>query len=61
MATAHDACTVITAALTEIGMTGKVEVEMYGARSVQVFGELDGDDVWVAVTVIPARDALPTA
>lgn len=51
MATVLDVSAVITSALTEIGVTGEVDVTMDGTRRVTWLGEPSGDDVQVAVAV----------
>jgi len=57
MATLSDISTAIVAALTEIGVTGEVDVTMGQQRSVKWIGQPSGDDVLVSVDVL----ALPNA
>lgn len=61
MATVLDLSTVITAALTEIGVNGRLDVRMAGSRCTSWVGTPTGDDFEVVVSVLPLPRRMPPA
>ena len=57
MADLRDVTTAIVSALTEISITGEIDVTMGQARSVQYIGSPTGDDYQVIVFVLPLQAA----
>lgn len=51
MATVLDVATVITSALTEVNMNGRLDVRMDGSRSTSWVGTPTGDDYQVIVEI----------
>ena len=54
MADINDVSAVIASALSEVSLTGTLDVSMDGAETVKTLGEAGGDDVEVIVIVKPA-------
>lgn len=57
MATVLDLSTVISAALTEIGVNGRLDVRMASSRCTSWVGQPTGTDYEVVVSVRPLPDA----
>jgi len=57
MADIKDVRDTIASALTEVGVSGTLDVTMDGAESVVTVGEVHGEEVEVVVTVKPASEA----
>ena len=53
MATVLDVATVITSALTEVSMNGRLDVRMDGSRSTSWVGQPTGDDYEIVVELKP--------